>query len=223
MLSSYVAAIRQLLFYCLLTALLCMSLAAQPVRILSTKDGLPQSFVSGIVQDKEGFIWIATRNGLARYDGIQYKVFSHDINDSTGVAANVLTWLSIDRRNRLWISYETGEIDWMDPVTEKIVHFITLGIADKYSINIVKRGWFVDSSGTLWGNRKEKGLISFDREKMKLQVYNRESGDLPSDTLRGLAEDKKGTIWVLTQNKISYRDINSKEFYTCNYTIPTRV
>ncbi len=106
----------------------------------------------------------------------------------------------------------------MDPVTEKIVHFITPGIAGKYSINIVKRGWLIDSAGTLWGNRRGKGLISFDKTKMKLQLYNRESGDLPSDTLRGLSADKKGRIWILTRNNISYRDINAKNF--THVTIP---
>ena len=49
---------------------------AQAVKILTTKVGLPQSFVSGLVQDVNGFIWIATRNGLARYDGTQLKRFS---------------------------------------------------------------------------------------------------------------------------------------------------
>ncbi len=51
---------------------------AQSVRVLSTKDGLPQSFVSGLIQDDDEFVWIGTRNGLARFDGIRYKVFQHD-------------------------------------------------------------------------------------------------------------------------------------------------
>lgn len=54
-------------------------LRAQPFtsRTLSLQHGLPEYFVSGLIQDKAGFIWIATRDGLARYDGRQFKVFRH--------------------------------------------------------------------------------------------------------------------------------------------------
>src|ERR1700712_2976608 len=75
-------------------------------RFLTVKDGLPQGFVSGIVQDKAGFIWITTRNGLARYDGKKFKVFYHDSNDSSSIAGNIITNIFLDSRNRLWIKYE---------------------------------------------------------------------------------------------------------------------
>ena len=49
----------------------------QNVRHLSVKNGLPQSFVSGISEDEEGFIWISTHNGLARYDGNNFEIFQN--------------------------------------------------------------------------------------------------------------------------------------------------
>ncbi len=50
---------------------------ARPVKTFNVADGLPQSFISGLVQDSTGFIWTGTRDGLARYDGKKFKIFSH--------------------------------------------------------------------------------------------------------------------------------------------------
>src|SRR6478752_7308381 len=61
------------------------------IKSLTVEDGLPQGFINGIVQDKQGFIWMGTREGLARYDGRSIKIFRSDAHDSTSLAANVLT------------------------------------------------------------------------------------------------------------------------------------
>src|ERR1700754_2705749 len=97
---------------------------SQSMRILSTRDGLPQSFVSGIVQDDSSFIWIATRNGLARFDGVQYKIFQHNPADTESISSNIIIWLEKDTYNKIWIEHETGEIDRLDPVTEKVWHYL---------------------------------------------------------------------------------------------------
>src|SRR5580692_12095927 len=81
---------------------------AQSMRTIATQDGLPQSFVSGIVQDDSSFIWIATRNGLVRFDGIQYKIFQHRPEDSNSLASNFIIWLRRDAQNHLWIEHESG-------------------------------------------------------------------------------------------------------------------
>src|ERR1700754_4686466 len=73
---------------------------SQSMRILSTRDGLPQSFVSGIVQDDSSFIWIATRNGLTRFDGLQYKLFQHRQHDTGSSASNIIIWLEKDANNK---------------------------------------------------------------------------------------------------------------------------
>ena len=117
----------RLWFYCSLFFFLidfASPALSQSLRNLSTKDGLPQSFVSGLVQDDTSFIWVGTRNGLARYDGIQFKVFQHAPHDSTTIASNLIIWMRRDRQNQIWIEYESGEIDEVNPVTEKVRHFL---------------------------------------------------------------------------------------------------
>ena len=105
--------------------LLSVYTLAQSIRVLSTKDGLPQSFVSGLEQDEQGFIWIGTRNGLVRYDGTQFVSFQHNINISASVASNIVNWLSKDKSNHIWIEYESGEIDVIDPALQQIQHVVS--------------------------------------------------------------------------------------------------
>ncbi|HNP24981.1 MAG TPA: response regulator [Panacibacter sp.] len=90
------------------------------VRSLTIEDGLPQGFLTGFAQDKQGFMWIATRDGLARYDGRSVKVFQHSEADSNTISMNVIRFLSIDQEDKLWIQYDNGAIDIMDPFTEKL-------------------------------------------------------------------------------------------------------
>src|ERR1700743_4004793 len=91
-----------------LLALASIVARRQSMRIISTRDGLPQSFVSGIVQDDSSFIWIATRNGLTRFDGLQYKLFQHRQGDTGSIASNIIIWLEKDAYNKIWIEAEKG-------------------------------------------------------------------------------------------------------------------
>jgi signal transduction histidine kinase/DNA-binding response OmpR family regulator/streptogramin lyase len=187
-------------------------LHAQSMKILSTKDGLPQSFVSGIVQDDSSFIWIATRNGLARFDGLQYKVFQHISDDTGSLASNIIIWLEKDAANKIWIELETGEIDRLDPVTEKIRHYLKGNLPDTGSFRFVRRGWLVDSDGDFWGIVKAAGVNRYNTRTKKLDVYNRGNGSLPGDTVRGITETSDRQYWMVSQGVLSLFDKKSNRF-----------
>ena len=86
----YIFKNKHLAYIILLLFAVNSSLYSQNLRTLSTKNGLPQSFVSGLVQDNDGFIWIGTRNGLARYDGRDFKVYQNKYNDENSLASNIV-------------------------------------------------------------------------------------------------------------------------------------
>jgi signal transduction histidine kinase/CheY-like chemotaxis protein/ligand-binding sensor domain-containing protein len=191
---------------------------AQSVRVLSTKDGLPQSFVSGLVQDDSSFIWIGTRNGLARYDGIQFRDFQHDPQDSTTLASNIIIWMKRDSQNQLWIEYESGEIDRMDPVTEKIQHFLKGNLPEGGGVQFVRRGWLVDKDGVFWGIVRGAGVNIYDSHAKKIERFNRSNSGFPSDTLWGLAEVKNQGIWMVSQRGISL--FNKKTKHLEHWQLP---
>lgn len=191
--------------------------AAQSIRIISTQDGLPQSFISGLEQDKQGFIWIGTRNGLARYDGMQFVNFQHNIHDTSSLASNIITWLRKDNTNHIWIEYESGEIDVINPATQQIQHFISVQTKKNIALRFSRRGWYFDSKGIFWGIIKNGGLNSFDTTKRKLQLFTAKNG-LTSDTFHGVLEDRKNQIWILSQNAISLFNRQIQQFK--NFIIP---
>ena len=205
----------RLWFWCCLVFLLIdftSPALSQSLRNLSTKDGLPQSFVSGLVQDDTSFIWVGTRNGLARYDGIQFKVFQHAPHDSTTIASNLIIWMRRDKQNQIWIEYESGEIDQVNPVTEKVRHFLKGNLPENGGVQFVRRGWLVDKDGVFWGIVRGAGLNTYDSHSKKIQRYNRQSAGFPSDTVMGLAEGKNKGIWILTQRGVSLYDKKSGRF-----------
>jgi ligand-binding sensor domain-containing protein/signal transduction histidine kinase len=71
-----------------------------------TDDGLPQNSVIAMVQSRDGYLWLGTRNGLARFDGVRFTVF--DENNTPGLPSSPIVHLFEDREENLWIGTETG-------------------------------------------------------------------------------------------------------------------
>ena len=70
---------------------------------LGTADGLPQGLVSQMIQDRSGYLWMGTKDGLARYDGYSFTVFRNDEADSTSIIGNHITALVEDRDGLIWV------------------------------------------------------------------------------------------------------------------------
>ncbi|MDT3402116.1 ATP-binding protein [Mucilaginibacter terrae] len=192
---------------------------AQAVKIISTKDGLPQSVVSGLVQDDNDFVWIATRNGLARYDGIEFKTFQHDIYNPATLASNLIIWTALDRKQNLWIEHESGEVDKLNVNTEAIEHISEKKGFKRLGINFVRRGWIVDDKERFWAIGHNGTLTCFDMSQNKLSWYSSKAATLPTDTLRGLLQDREKNVWVLTQQGLSRYVSASKGFVNFNTPI----
>ena len=71
-------------------------------------EGLSQSVVTSLAKDKEGFIWIGTEDGLNQFDGIEFKIFRHDPNDSLSLPDNFISVLKPDASGNLWIGTANG-------------------------------------------------------------------------------------------------------------------
>jgi len=74
----------------------------------TTEEGLPQNTVTSILQTADGYLWLGTFGGLARFDGVKFTIF--DTTNATGLASNRVLSLYEDRWKRLWVGTETGEI-----------------------------------------------------------------------------------------------------------------
>jgi len=68
--------------------------------LISTAQGLSQGLINDMLQDKEGFIWIATKGGLNRYDGYTFKTFTTDPEDSNSICSNTVSNLLEDNKGK---------------------------------------------------------------------------------------------------------------------------
>jgi ligand-binding sensor domain-containing protein len=75
----------------------------------SIRDGLPNNHVRWITQDKDGFLWVATWDGLARFDGVEFKAYRHNPNDSNSIAFFEIIKVVVDSANQVW-AFTAGKV-----------------------------------------------------------------------------------------------------------------
>ncbi|MET0393730.1 MAG: histidine kinase [Chitinophagaceae bacterium] len=189
-------------FYFLLLPAICMQMQAgaqytafEKTR-LTVSEGLPQSYVSGIVQDKQGFIWISTRDGLARYDGRQFRVFRHRPGDTTSLSGNVITSLVIDRQQQLWIQYESGTIDILDLETENILHFTEDPVYKKILNRSRSIKTIIEDDLNRYWLIAENGLFIVDLPAHRLEFYSHAQLGIRNNPITGIGRYQQHVMLV---------------------------
>ena len=133
------------------------------VTILTTKDGLPQNSVHRILQDKKGYIWIGTGQGLARYDGFNFKI----LNKFTTweIKNNSITSMMISQQDELWFgTFGGGLVRLMD---NKFKHFTTTdGITNDFIWAITQ-----DQRQNIWVGSHGGGLFQFNHGGRFIRQY----------------------------------------------------
>src|ERR1700674_1301019 len=88
---------------------------------LTTSDGLSQGYVTAILQDRQGFMWFATRDGLNRYDGNTFVVHKHNPNDPWSLSSTSVLDLMEDDHGYLWIATDFGAVHKFDRAQVRFV------------------------------------------------------------------------------------------------------
>ena len=124
---------------------------------LELEDGLPSDNPDCIVQDLEGFMWIGTDKGLARFDGQRFRVFMHNPDDSTTISMHSIGHMLVNPDSTIWLATSGGGLNLYDPKTENFRSY-QHHPNDSTSIlsNYVHSLWR-DHDGTLWAGT-DKGL-----------------------------------------------------------------
>jgi len=89
--------------------------------LLSTDQGLSQGMVFDILQGHDGFLWFATKDGLNRYDGYNFKIFAHDPFDRFSISNNEVRQLFEDKKGRIWVNCLQG-LDLFIPASGRFFH-----------------------------------------------------------------------------------------------------
>ncbi|MCU1322496.1 MAG: fused histidine kinase/response regulator [Acidobacteriaceae bacterium] len=157
----------------------------------STDNGLPQNSAHAILQTSDGFLWIATEGGLARFDGYQFRIF--DTESSPRLPGNDIRSLLEDQSKALWVGTAAGLTRLMDGQAT------TYTVADGLPSDVIQLV-LQTSDGTLWvltsGGIAVKE-IGANSEKVSFHALTRKDG-LPSDTVTAIAQNGRGGIWIGT-------------------------
>ena len=163
---------------------------------LTTNDGLSQGYVTAILQDRRGFMWFATRDGLNRYDGDAFVVYKNNPNDPGSLSSNFLQDVIEDDQGYLWIASNTG-VNKFDPATERCNRYLydpksAAGIGSAYVTSIAR-----DGRGFFWFGTVDSGLDKFDPTTETFTHYrNDEDGNFVGRITKVIA-GRLGDIWFV--------------------------
>ena len=165
----------------------------QPIKFdrISLEQGLSQSSINCILQDRQGFMWFGTQDGLNRFDGYSFKVYRHDAADPNSLSDNFVRSITEDATGALWIGTETAGVDKFDRDTGQFTHFPNLP-------NFV-RAVYPDHEGLLWLGIIGDGLRRFDPATNRVTRYTHQPGkpdSLGNDYVQTIYEDRSGTLWI---------------------------
>ncbi len=187
-------------------------LAQQPqdFEVISTEQGLSQGMVFAIMQDREGFLWIATKDGLNRYDGYHFRVFTNDPYDPWSLSNNHVRLITEDSKGRIWASMDNSGVNVYNKKTGRF-HRIQHDADDLGSLSSNRVKFIREApDGKMLVVTDNAGLDVLDVpvdffEKNTPPRVTRMGFPDTNTTIRSLGIDKKGRIWINGFNRSLYR------------------
>ncbi len=179
--------------------------------LLRVADGLPSSEVYVLRQGSDGFIWIGTRDGLARYDGVDFRVWRHDPDDDSSLATNDVSALLIDHTGRVWCGGEASGLNEQlaDGSFRRYRHDAknphSLSSDDLFAIA-------EDGTGTIWVGTYLGGLnrLREDGSFERIEHDPEDPDSLRSTTVMSLAADGAGRLWIGTYDGLDLREVDGR-------------
>jgi len=177
-------------------------------RTYSATDGLSQATARAIVQDRDGFVWIGTQDGLNRFDGYDFRVFKHDRTEPWTLSQNHVWCLLADPDGGLWIGTQAGGLNRYDPAQDRFSHYASdkAGTSESRLVTALLR----DDSGRIWVGNGGGRLQWVDRAHERL--VDTPLGERASlRMVRALLQASDGSVWVGTYQGLFRTDASARE------------
>jgi signal transduction histidine kinase/ligand-binding sensor domain-containing protein len=189
--------------------LLCFLFAIPPGRVAAQEvtfdkvlppQGKSFDLVTGITQDKQGFIWLASKRGLYKYDGYRMTAYRTNALNPSSIISNSLETVFADRDGTIWIGSLGTGLDHFNPATGVFRHYrfdpqVPTGISNDTVTAILR-----DRQGQLWIGTHQ-GLDRFDEKTGRFFHYRHQPNNpqsLSNNQVRAIYEDRSGTLWIGT-------------------------
>lgn len=201
------------------TALLCFSAvssALDPNTLITQyahdswtrEEDIPSNSIDSMLQTRDGYLWIGSREGLVRFDGVRFRIF--DTRNTEGLLDNNINALAQDRDGTLWVGTANGLHRFRSE------RFFPVTSAEGFHATDVD-ALFVDHQGVLWIGTDHDGVIRY--EKGKFFTYSKGDG-LPSNSVRAFCEAPDGTLWIGAGGGVAHLVNNALTTYTPQNGLP---
>lgn len=162
---------------------------------LTITESLPHNTVFCLMQDKYGFIWAGTKDGLVRYDGYACRVFRQSENDTSYFQGKSIHALLEDSKGNLWVGTQTNGINLRDVKTG-----VFRNLQDNPLFKPISKKWincfFEDKNGKIWIGTIGAGLWCFDPKSNQMRHFDRANSQLKDNNISDISQDENGRIWV---------------------------
>ncbi|WP_017257158.1 hybrid sensor histidine kinase/response regulator transcription factor [Pedobacter arcticus] len=170
-------------------------------RRINVDQGLSNSSINTVFQDKRGFIWIGTHDGLNRYNGKDFKVYRHQFNQTNSIDGNWVACIAEDKKGKIWVGTSRG-LNIYDPVSDSFSHpyLIRNGLKELLQSNITAVK--VDAQGNIFATTTNGGLLTCKNGENVLRQVTIEglSSDEQSSFPASAMVIAKEGIWVTGRN-----------------------
>ncbi|MFZ1292111.1 MAG: two-component regulator propeller domain-containing protein [Melioribacteraceae bacterium] len=193
-----------LVLYCIVLASPVLA-QLNPSNIIqfTEKDGVPGSQVSKVLIDKFGYVWIGTINGLARYDGYEFKRFYNDPNDPKSIKGLIIWSLFEDSKGRIWIASSPEILNLYDQITKSFKQYEYKHLIERQAnVEIGILGICEDNKGRVYfgvnsgfGDTISSSLLYFDELENKVKKFLLPDS-LIVQNVYNLINDKNGNIYI---------------------------
>jgi len=170
---------------------------------ISTGQGLSQDVVTCILQDRRGFMWFGTQNGLDRFDGYTFKTYKDKPKGESTLPANYVMFIYEDSSGNLWVGTNGGGLSLFDSERETFIRCGYMNDSDPDPGHDIEAITSIheDRNGIFWIGSMG-GLLRFDPKKQDWTRFFHQPGipgTLSNNSIRTIFQDKTGIMWIGTE------------------------
>ena len=181
------------------------------VKLWQMEEGLPNNSIQALAQTPDGYLWVGSRKGLARFNGIEFKVFTSI--DTPQLRSSDVTSLLVTRSGRMWVGTAKGGLaSYQNGV------FTSIKLDSAAELFLIK-SLFEDARGTLWINT-EQGLYGLESDRGSF--LPRRMGIATNEIIRAVSGDGTDTVWVGTSDSgiHGFKEGNETAVYNLTNGLP---